>query len=224
MMIVKKTITLVFAGFVVVTGFSDQSQAFHLKSDFLSFSSHAYKNSILPVSGEMNGERAKATIDKMGQKAISFLSNGSLSQTQKEQEFRKLLSSNFDMATIGRFALGKNWKVATQKQQQEYQRLFKNLIVEVYAARFNDYNGQKFDVTSFQNTGKRDITVTSYIIPDNGSKVKIDWRLRDREGQYKIIDVIIEGVSMSLTQRSDFASVIQRGGGDVEVLLAHLRK
>ena len=72
--------------------------------------------------------------------------------------------------------------------------------------------------------GKNDVLVTSYIVPDAGSKVQVDWRVRNKNGSYQIIDVIIEGVSMTMTQRSDFSSVIQRGGGDFEVLLAHLRK
>jgi len=54
--------------------------------------------------------------------------------------------------------------------------------------------------------------------------VKVDWRVRNSNGTLQIIDVVIEGVSMSLTQRSDFSSVIQRGGGNVEALLEHLRK
>ena len=98
------------------------------------------------------------------------------------------------------------------------------MIVSLYSSRFGAYNGEKFDVSGFRGDGKKDILVTSFIVPDDGSKVKVDWRIREKNGQMKIIDVIIEGVSMSLTQRSDFSSVIQRGGGKVEALLKHLRK
>lgn len=176
------------------------------------------------ISAQTDGVKAKQTIEKMGQEAISFLSNASLSQSQKEEEFRKLLNRNFDMDTIGRFALGRNWKVANKAQKNEYLRLFEDLVVRVYASRFNDYKGEDFNVVSYKDTGKKDVTVTSYIVPNSGSKVQVDWRVRNKNGRYKVIDVVIEGVSMSLTQRSDFSSVIQRGGGNVEVLLAHLRK
>lgn len=177
-----------------------------------------------PVSNRPDGENAQKFILDMGDKAISFLSEPSLTQAQKEREFRKLLTQHFDMATIGRFALGKNWRSATPEQQAEYQRLFKDMVVRVYAGRFNEYGGEAFDVESFKNSGSKDILVTSYIVPNGGSKVQVDWRVRNKGGQYKIIDVIIEGVSMGLTQRSDFSSVIQRGGGDFDVLLEHLRK
>lgn len=172
-----------------------------------------------------NGQKAQSFIDNMGQQAISFLSNKSLSQSQKEREFRKLLKSSFDMKTIARFAMGRHWKTASAKQQAEYLQLFEKMVVSAYTERFNEYRGENIDVTSSRADGSRDIIVSSNIVPSAGSKIKVDWRVRkNKSGTYKIIDVIIEGVSMSLTQRSDFSSVIQRGGGDVEVLLRHLRK
>ncbi len=166
---------------------------------------------------------AQRFIDDMGREAVSFLADESLSQAQKEAKFRQMLRNKFDIDTIGRFVLGRNWKTATPAQRKEYLRLFENLIVEVYSARFKDYNGEDFKVASAQDTGKNDSVVSSYIVPASGSKVKVDWRVRNKNGQFKIIDVIIEGVSMSLTQRSDFSSVIQRGGGKVEALLVSLR-
>lgn len=182
------------------------------------------QNVLVATTVRAQGDKAQKMISNMGDKAVSFLSNSSLSQAQKEKEFRKLLIHYFDMPTIGRFALGKNWRSATSAQKKEYQKLFQALIVRVYAGRFNDYKGEAFNVNSFRDSGKKDVLVTSYIVPKSGSKVKVDWRVRNKGGKYKVIDVIIEGVSMSLTQRSDFSSVIQRGGGKLEALLEHLRK
>lgn len=183
---------------------------------------------VLCVSSHMamadDNAKAKSFIDKMGSDAISFLDDKSISQSQKQDKFRVLLNQNFDMNTIGRFALGKNWRSASESQQKEYLNLFEDMVVRVYSSRFNDYNGQNFKVASARDIGKSDILVTSYIVPPSGSKVQVDWRVRNKNGSYKVIDVIIEGVSMSLTQRSDFSNVIQRGGGNIEVLLNHLRK
>lgn len=205
--------------------FSGHANAFHIDNDFLQITAFSsYQNGLLQIVSNSKGAAAQKFVDDMGKEAISFLSDGGLTQKQKEEKFRRLLRNSFDLKTIGRFALGRNWKAATEVQKREYQKLFEDMVVEVYAARFNDYQGQKFDVSSFRDNGKKDVLVTSYIVPDTGSKVQVDWRVRNKNGQYKIIDVIIEGVSMSLTQRSDFSSVIQRGGGGIEVLLAHLRK
>jgi phospholipid transport system substrate-binding protein len=167
---------------------------------------------------------AQQFIASMGDRGINFLGDEKMSQEAKQKEFKRLLNDSFDMNTIGRFALGTYWNSATPAQQKEYMKLFNDMIIRVYSKRFSDYKGQKFDVRSSQKQSEKDTLVTSYIVPNDGPEVRVDWRVRNKGGTYKVVDVVVEGVSMGQTQRSDFSSVIQRGGGKVEVLLDYLRK
>ena len=169
------------------------------------------------------GEGAERFIEKMASKALSFLADETLSQDKKKAEFTNLLNESFDMKTISRFSLGRYWRVSSDQQKKEYQKLFKDMIIEVYSDRFLEYSGQKFETRGYRPDGTKDTIVTSFVITDEGPDVQVDWRVRYKNGKYQVVDVIVEGVSMSVTQRSDFSSVIQRGGGDVKVLLAHLR-
>lgn len=191
--------------------------------DASSFVQTAGKNPVSSDSEAQISKGAETFIDSMGKRAIGFLSNASLSKDQKAREFRKLLSDSFDLKTIGRFSLGRYWKAASPAQIQEYQNLFEDLVVEVYAQRFDEYQGQNLDVRSSRMEGTKDAIVQSFIVDKSGTEFSVDWRVRYKDGRYKIVDVIIEGVSMTLTQRSDFSSVIQRGGGNVDVLIAHLK-
>jgi phospholipid transport system substrate-binding protein len=178
---------------------------------------------VAPVSQDMVAG-AKNFIQSMAQRGIDFLGNEKLNAVQRKEEFRKLLRSSYDLKTIGRFALGTYWRTATPKQQEEYQRLFEKMVVNVYANRFSEYKGQQLEVRNARMEGESDVIVNSVILPvGSGDDIAVDWRVRKKGGQYRVIDVIVAGVSMALTQRSDFASVIQRGGGDVNVLLEHLR-
>lgn len=165
---------------------------------------------------------AQDFIADMGDRAISFLSDPSLSQEGKKKSFRQLLDSSFDMETIGRFALGRYWRTTSPKQRQAYQSLFRNMVVDVYSERFEDYKGQSFNVKSARTEGASDFLVTSFIVPKGDTPVQVDWRVRNKGGRYRIVDVIVEGVSMATTQRQDFAAVIGKGGGDVQVLIDHL--
>lgn len=174
--------------------------------------------------GEETVQGARTFISSMAQRGIEFLSNNGLSHEQKTRKFRQLLQDSFDLDTIARFSLGRYWRQATEPQKKEYVKLFKEMVIDVYSNRFSDYKGQEFEVAGSQVKGNKDIFVETHIKTDEGQKVQVDWRVRYTNGQYKVIDVIVEGVSMALTQRSDFASVIQRGGGNVEVLLTHLKK
>lgn len=166
---------------------------------------------------------ARKFIDTMAGQAIEFLGHANMSQDAKQQQFEKLLRESFDMDTIGRFALGKYWRTATDAQRKEYLSLFRRMVVKVYSTRFSEYDGQKFETRAVRAEGEKDVLVTSFIVPGSGPEVQVDWRVRYKDGRWRIVDVIVEGVSMSVTQRSDFAAVIQRGGGDVGVLIQHLR-
>ncbi|HEY8191843.1 MAG TPA: ABC transporter substrate-binding protein [Alphaproteobacteria bacterium] len=178
---------------------------------------------MVPVAADA-GDGGQKFIEGMAQRAVDFLANTTMSQDQKAVEFRNLLQDSFDLETIGRFALGRYWNTATPEQRKEYQRLFRDMVVKVYSNRFKEYQGQKVETRSHRNDANGDVIVTSFIVPETGAEIQVDWRTRNKNGKWKIVDVIVEGVSMSVTQRSDFSSVIQRGGGDMKVLLDYLRK
>lgn len=163
-------------------------------------------------------------VQSTAEKGLKFLSNPESTMDVKKQEFRKLLDNSFDLDTIGRFALGRYWNTATPAQQKDYLTQFRRMVVDVYAARFGDYKGQQFQAKSFSPINQTDTKVTSFIVPANGGEnIQVDWRVRYKNGGYKIVDVIVSGVSMSATQRADFASVIQRGGGNVDALISQLK-
>jgi phospholipid transport system substrate-binding protein len=162
-------------------------------------------------------------ISDIGEQAISFLADENLSDSAREEAFRELLINNFDMKTIGRFVLGRYWRTATPEQKDEYFDLFEDMVIKTYSKRFSEYSGQKLVVTGSRDENGADKLVTS-LVKGGGSDISVDWRVREKsDGSHKIVDVIVEGVSMSVTQRSDFSSVIQRGGGNIEALLQQLR-
>jgi phospholipid transport system substrate-binding protein len=180
-----------------------------------------------PVSLALSAAGEKSATDfiqSMGDSVVSCISNASLNADQKKEKLRGILDRNFDMATIGRFTLGQNWKKLTPEQRKEYQILFEDMIVSVYADKFSSYDGQQFKVRSAQNLADSgDQIVASAIIPQNGEDIDVDWRIRMKGDKFMIVDVAINKVSMIITQRADFASIIQRNGGDAASILTHLR-
>ncbi|TVQ82182.1 MAG: ABC transporter substrate-binding protein [Micavibrio sp.] len=164
-------------------------------------------------------------VQSMGDDALAVLSQGKIGMAQRKRKMGEWLDTYFDIQTIGRFALGRNWRSATEEQRDEYLKLFHAMIVKTYAERFEEYSGEVFEVTGYRELNPRDSLVHSRIVPKGGAPVTVDWRLRQNEnGEYRVVDIIVEGVSMIQTQRSEFASIIQQNGGDVEALLVSLRK
>ena len=167
---------------------------------------------------------AERFISNLGDRTLEMLQQPDLALDQATASFRELFSSNFDIPTIGRFVLGRYWRSATQQQREEFLELFQELIVETYARRFSEYSGQSFRVDGSRELSERDSMVSTAIINADGAPIAtIDWRVRERDGQQRIIDVVVEQISMGVTQRSDYDAVIQRGGGNIDVLLDALR-
>jgi phospholipid transport system substrate-binding protein len=174
------------------------------------------------IASDPDEDKAISFITNASAQGLGFLSSDSLTDAQKKSEFRKFLKNNFDIRAIGRFALGRYWRTTTPAEKEEYQGLFEDMIVGVYSSRFSEYSGQNIEILDAEKRGKSDIVVHSKITGEGGPEIKLDWRVRQKNGRFRVIDIMVEGVSMAVTQRSDFASVIQRGGGDIDVLLAHL--
>lgn len=167
---------------------------------------------------------AKNFIDSVTARGLRFLADESITLDERKAAFKDLLTDSFDIGTIARFSMGRYWRKATPDQREEYLELFKKMIIHIYSGRFDEYSGQKIKIISARPAGEKDVIVTTQIISPDSSNISVRWRVRYDNNQYQIIDVIIEGVSMLVTQRSDFASVIQRGGGEVSVLLEHMRE
>lgn len=167
---------------------------------------------------------AAAFITQLGDAALRMLANSELSEEERTGGFRRILLEGFDLPLIGRYALGRHWRRATEGERDEFDHLFETFIVEAYSARLGRYGGETFEVTGARTDGDRDSIVRSEIQQPNGPGIRIDWRVRSRNGKLKVVDVIFEGVSMLITQRDEFASVIQRSGGQVEGLLDSLRR
>ncbi|HSD35855.1 MAG TPA: ABC transporter substrate-binding protein [Alphaproteobacteria bacterium] len=175
----------------------------------------------------MSAKEPGAFIDELGAAAIQHLTDKTINSEERRSRFRDLMHKAFNVPGIGRFVLGRYWNQATEEERQEYMRLFEELVVRTYADRFSEYSGEKFAVGKVQRDAERAnyATVLTTISRPNGQSVRVDWRVRQEEDQsWRVVDIVIEGVSMSVTQRSEFASVIESKGGTVKGLIDTLRQ
>lgn len=164
-----------------------------------------------------------AMISNLGSQALQVLGKDA-TQSQRVARFRDLLREDFDVPGIARFVLGRYWNTATEEQRAEFTKLFEDYIAVAYATRLAEYTGETFKVTGSRPDGDGAIVSSQILRPGGAPPVKVDWRLTGRNGAYKISDVSVDGISMAVTQRSEFASVIQHNGGQVQGLITMLRQ
>ena len=180
------------------------------------------------AAAESPAGRAEAVVADLAEHVWALFQSGDLDQRTRLDKLTELLESKTDVALLSRLVLGRHWQRLTADQQAGYEQLFGDVVIRNLARRLDQYvNGaegaldQHFRITGSLPAGKHDILVRSKVAPPTGETVGVDWRLRMGDDQPVIIDLIIEGVSLLVSQRSEFAAVIERS--DMDGLLAELR-
>lgn len=163
-------------------------------------------------------------VKNMGDKAFASLSEEGLSPEQRTERFRGLLNEAFDLPRIARFTLGRYWRTATDEEKTEFVELFEKFVIQAYSNRFRDMSGQRLNVINAREVSASQALVLSEIEIPGKAPVKINWRVRSKDDVHKIVDVMVQGISMSVTQRDEFAAVIRQTGGKVGGLIKALRR
>lgn len=183
----------------------------------------------LPTAGLRAAPAADAAsfVNNLVSEGLQTLANKQLTPQAREQRFNQLLRQGFDIPRISRFVLGRYWRTASEQERQAFTDVFEQWVIRTYGQRFNEYSGDQVQVkiTGQRPEGSTSFVVSSEVIRPNGAPpARVDWRVRKEGDDYKIVDVDVEGVSMALTQREEFASVIQRNGGSVAGLTKALKQ
>ena len=164
-------------------------------------------------------------IASLSEKAIAALTDKDTPREERVRRFRVLLHDHFAVETIARWVLGRHWNTASADARAEYLRLFEELIVYSYVDRFTEYAGEKLVVLrSLVVEGNDEMVYSTIVRESQPEPVEVDWRVRQRDGKFKIVDVMVKGISLGITQRQEFASVLTRNNNDMAAFLSDLRE
>jgi phospholipid transport system substrate-binding protein len=174
-------------------------------------------------------EDAGAFLMSFGKRAADEINNESLSEADRERRFRALFNEVIDVPAFGRFVLGIHWRRATAKQRAEFLAVFEDMAVQRFLPMITrqsaEYAGKSFSITNVRRheSNKDRVFVSSRLDREKGPPIRMVWHLRERDGRFKILDISIEGLSMALTLRQEYSSVVKRSGG-VDGLVSLLRE
>ena len=161
----------------------------------------------------------------MTKNAIDTLTSQSISQQEKELQFGQLFDKNFDVPSISRFVLGKYWKQASTDQKKKFIKTFRDYVVKTYSSRFNEYSGEQLQLLNTENESNPKIFLVHTALERQYAPIiKVDWRIGKKKDRFVILDIIIEGISLAITQRSEFVSVIDQNEGNIDQLISMLKE
>lgn len=161
-----------------------------------------------------SADAARSMIDDVGKKTLEVINNGG-GKAQKQAALEKLLSSSVDIPWVGRFVMGRYWREATPEQRTRYLREYNSFLLSNYAGRFAEYTGASYKITGARAEEGGKYAVNMELMTPDKQIVMVNYRLhKSKDGKLQIFDVIVEGVSLITTQRSEFASILGNQGID----------
>ena len=167
---------------------------------------------------------AGAFLESLTHDVFTKLDDTSLSQTEKERDLRNLFRQNFDTPAISRFVLGKHWRGASTAERQDFVDAFEEMNTRQFLAMVGEFSEEMFSVVKVQqDAAKPSLSlVSTKIVQSEGEPISAVWRIRNNDGHYKILDIVVEGVSMAITLRHEYGTVVKSDG--VDGLIAIMRE
>ena len=159
-------------------------------------------------------EMIKKFVQIIGDQIIDVAKDKSLSEFQKKQKIINIIDKSTDSKWIARFVLGKNHKTVSEEQKKQFMSMYREFMINTYGPKFNSYDGKKFAVNSVEKQSNFYLVKSEFIPKNSDVAIFFDFRIKENEGNFFIVDFIAEGVSLIETQRSEFNSSINEEGMD----------
>ena len=191
----------------------------------LTFIAAVAASGLLPRRGAWAQGAAAHAVDfvrQAGDRLIAVV-NGAGSAQQKRQALSAIIDQTVDVDGIARFCLGRYWRQATPAQQKRYLTVFHEVLVTNITAKLGEYQGVRFTVARATPDGENEQVATVVNRPNN-PPTNVQWVIANPASNPKIVDVVAEGTSLRLTQRSDYASYLTHNGNSVDALIGAMHR
>ncbi|MDR1694204.1 MAG: ABC transporter substrate-binding protein [Lactobacillaceae bacterium] len=172
-------------------------------------------------------DEIKATdfVKKVVKEGIEEIIDSNVSQKEKVDRFRTLFNKDLDLDFIGKFVLGRYWRTSTPEQRDAFIAAYRELNVKTWSGRFDDFTGKDFVFHGTTPSNNADqLFVNSSVDMGQGQQpAKVIWRVKQNDDSFKVVDIIIENVSLAITARNEYAAFIKKAPGGVDDLIKNLQ-
>src|SRR4029077_8989436 len=141
-------------------------------------------------------DSARAVVQETADQVVAVLENKGLSADQKRHQIEQIVYAHFDFDVLSRLVLARNWNQLNPAQQKEFVEEFKKHLSVTYGKNVETYNGERAVITGERPEARGDSTVKTKVVRPHADDIVVDYRLRQENGRWHVIDVVIEGVSL----------------------------
>nr|WP_246526337.1 ABC transporter substrate-binding protein [Plastoroseomonas hellenica] len=172
----------------------------------------------------MQPDAAANLVLATGSEIVATINAVDLPAAQRRGTLGVILRRSVDIPGVGQFVLGRQWGLSAAAEQQEFLRLFEELIIHTLSMRFSSYAGLRFSLGRSQQLSEDEVLINTAVEYDGSMRFTLDWRVSEVAGVPRVVDVIAEGTSMRLALRSEYAAVLSRNGNRMSALLDAMRR
>jgi phospholipid transport system substrate-binding protein len=166
--------------------------------------------------------RAQAFVSTLGADLVRLLNSGR-SEAQMYVEFERFLARYGDMPAVAASVLGPPWRGLSGGQRQAFVAAFQTYLARKYGRQFREYRNAGVEVTGARDGGKAGVLVQTKVVRPGQQAIAVDWQVSERSGSPRVVNLIIEGVSMLANERAEIGAMLDAQGGDVGRLTAALQ-
>ncbi|MHA3979544.1 MlaC/ttg2D family ABC transporter substrate-binding protein [Halovulum sp. GXIMD14794] len=171
----------------------------------------------------LSTSQATAYIQQVVDQTMAIVNSGA-STGQAIAQFEQILARYGDMPVVARAVLGPPWRTASAAQQQQFVRAFQGYLARKYGKEFREYRGATMTVTGASDQGNAGVLVRSQVKLPGQQPFIVDWQVSDRGGSTKLINLIIEGVSMLTTERSEVRAIYEANRSNMDATIQDLSR
>jgi len=175
---------------------------------------------------DIDASKAENFIKNVTSQGIEELINSDVSEAEKKARFTKLFNEDLDLDFIGKFVLGRYWRTATPKQRKEFIDVYRKLNIQAWSERFNEFKGRHFEFLGTEKAKSKDndqVYVNTQVPMPEGAPASVKWRVKETNGKMRIVDIIIENVSLAITAQKEYTSYIQKSPNGIDGLISDLK-
>ena len=177
------------------------------------------------ANADINAAEAENFVKNVTQEGLVGIINAKASQAERDARFEKLFNSALDLKFIGRFVLGRYWKTASEEQRDRFIDVYRKLNVKTWSKGFDEFKGKEFIFKGTSpSSSANQIFVNSVVPMEQAQPATVVWRVKEEKGKFKIVDIIIENVSLAITARNEYTAFIKKSPDGLNGLIADLEK
>ena len=164
---------------------------------------------------DVNANEAKNWLNNEIDKIISAYQNTDLPNENKFLMIEQTINNNFAGTGIAKFVAGKSWNAASKETKLEYIKIFKRHLALNIASMMQGYSEQTYKLTKSKYDQKNQVTLIDMEIFSDTGSVVVTWRVKESKERFFVIDLIVADISLVVTKRSEFNSMLKKVNNDL---------